>query len=627
MREGDVVSKKRSAPVKTGARHPKQQPPTPSPGPETKWRLLVIAVLLVVVTAAAYWQSLGCGFIDTFDDAAYVSKNPFVARGINAESIRWAFTTFRCTNWHPLTWLSLMVDYQLYGLDARGYHLNNLLFHVANALLLFAVLRRMTGAVWRSGFVAALFAVHPLHVESVAWVAERKDVLSTFFWLVTMLAYVSYARRPSVARYLGVAAAFGLGLMAKPMLVTLPIVLFLLDYWPLGRLSLRWRLVWEKLPLVAMSVGSCVITMIAQGSGGAVQGLGQLGFVYRIGNAAVSYAAYLWKMIWPARLAAFYPHPETDLPIWQAVGAGLALAVVTILVVRAGRRRPYLPVGWLWYLITLVPVIGLVQVGLQGMADRYTYMTMTGVFIIAAWGVPDLVSQCCRVRPGLLRAAAAVIVAILAVCTWFQVGTWRDADTLFGHASRVVPNNAVAFERIGQTLEDEQRYDEAIDCYSKAIRIRPRFAQARMALGRALISAGKVDEGLDELGKALRLGFDCAVERHNLACGYYAAGDLNAAEEQCRMALRLDPTYAPSENTLGVILGRRGRPDDAIALLRSALAHDPSCPDPHQNLAMCYLAKRDYQAAWAEINAYRAAGREPDPGLVEAVSAGMTEPR
>ena len=214
MREGDVVSKKRSAPVKTGARHPKQQPPTPSPGPETKWRLLVIAVLLVVVTAAAYWQSLGCGFIDTFDDAAYVSKNPFVARGINAESIRWAFTTFRCTNWHPLTWLSLMVDYQLYGLDARGYHLNNLLFHVANALLLFAVFRRMTGAVWRSGFVAALFAVHPLHVESVAWVAERKDVLSTFFWLVTMLAYVSYARRPSVARYLGVAAAFGLGLMA-----------------------------------------------------------------------------------------------------------------------------------------------------------------------------------------------------------------------------------------------------------------------------------------------------------------------------------------------------------------------------------------------------------------------------
>ena len=624
--------------------------------------LLLICALLVVVTAAAYWQSLECGFIKCFDDEIYVTDNYHLTQGF-ARGLRWAFTTYQGANWHPVTWISHLTDYSLYDLDPAGHHLTSLLLHIANMLLLFLVLTRMTGAVWKSGFVAALFAVHPLHVESVAWVAERKDVLSTFFWLATMYAYILYTKRPGAVRYLAVVVAYGLGLMAKPMLVSVPLVLLLVDYWPLGRVSLRWRLVWEKLPLAAMAAASSVITVIAQRAGGAVAGLEQIPPAYRLANAAVSYAAYMWKMIWPGKLAAFYPHLRTNLPVWEAVGAGLVLAAITILALRAGRRRPYLAVGWLWYVITLAPVIGLVQVGSQAMADRYTYVPLIGLFVMIAWGVPDLLTKRTptalsrpeavskRTTPTALSrrpqgavskgawlgAIAIALVIVLAALTWVQVGYWRNPYTLFGHAIKVTRDNALAYDRIGITLEDKERYPEAIKYLAKAVELGPEYGDARMALGRLLIKSAtnpdgtmdtdKVNEGMSHLLLALKLGLNTAEEHQNLAFGYYCLGQLDTSADHCLTALALDPKYAPSENTLASVRFNQFRLDAAISLWQSAAEHDPTYGAPHANLAFALLLKGDYRAAWDEVHRYKALGGEPDPKLIRMLSAKMQEPR
>lgn len=370
-------------------------------------RTFVVIMFLVVSAAGAYWGVKDNEFVN-YDDDEYVTQNSHVQAGLTSEGIVWAFTTTHAANWHPLTWLSHMFDYQLFGPNPQGHHLTSLLLHILNSILLFLVLRRMTDALWQSAFVAVLFALHPLHVESVAWVAERKDILSTFFWILTMWAYVRYVERPGSTRYLMVALPLALGLMAKPMLVTLPFVLLLLDIWPLGRIDLSeygdasrdkrdkrprtgivlMRLAKEKIPLFALVAASCLVTFAAQRSGGAVQPMESLPFMDRVVNAIVSYFLYIEKMVWPTDMAFFYPYPVHTLPLWQPLGAGLLLLVITVLVIRTARRKPFLLVGWFWYLGTLIPVIGLVQVGGQAMADRYTYVPYIGLFMVVAWGVP-----------------------------------------------------------------------------------------------------------------------------------------------------------------------------------------------------------------------------------------------
>ncbi|NIQ87873.1 MAG: hypothetical protein GWN93_01765, partial [Deltaproteobacteria bacterium] len=405
-----------------------------------------------------------------------------VHKGLTRESFIWAFTTTDEANWHPLTWLSHMVDCQLYGLNPAGHHLTNVLLHSASTVLLFLILLGMTGSRWRSALVAALFALHPLHVESVAWVAERKDVLSTLFWMLTLWAYLAYTKRPERKRYLLIIVAFTLGLMAKPMLVTLPFVLLLLDYWPLKRIELgqsasglpaanqpstiaekpgaqAFRLLLEKTPLFVLTAASSVVTFVVQKSEGAVGALEVYPLKIRVANALVSYVSYIIKMIWPQNLAVFYPHPGQSLPMWQAVAAGILLVLISIAVIRAGRRQPYLPVGWLWYLGTLVPVIGLVQVGAQAMADRYTYVPLIGLFIMAAWGVPELMKKWHHRRVALVVSAALVLFALM-TCARLQLRHWKNSIALLSHAHAVTAKSYLVHNNLGSALNELGKYDE-----------------------------------------------------------------------------------------------------------------------------------------------------------------------
>lgn len=436
--------------------------------------VLVICFGLVVATVIAFEPVRNNKFVE-YDDDVYVTENEHVKNGIRPVSVIRAFTTPDAGNWHPLTWLSHMLDCELFGLNPFWHHLSNLLFHIANTLLLFLILKKMTGSVWPSGFVAAAFALHPLHVESVAWVAERKDVLSGFFWMLTIAAYILYARRPSLIRYLLVVLFLCLGLMAKPMVVTLPFVLLLLDYWPLCRFgqpyqnrdekdlsrsqsggvyyakSSFWRLVTEKIPLFALVAASAVITFIVQQGAGAMKPGDRFSLSVRISNALVSYIGYILKIFCPIRLAALYPHPGGNLPVWQPIVSAVLLAGITAIVIYLGRHRRYLPVGWLWYLVTLVPVIGLVQVGSQAMADRYTYLPSIGIFIIVAWGTAEFFSGW-RYRKIVFRLTAGVVLAVLLILTRIQVGYWRNNSTLFGHALDVTKDNFIMHNNFGNAF-------------------------------------------------------------------------------------------------------------------------------------------------------------------------------
>jgi tetratricopeptide (TPR) repeat protein len=475
---------------------------------------------------AVYWQVWNHSFVN-YDDTLYVTKNPHVQAGLTSKDIAWSLTTTHGGNWHPLTWLSHMLDCHLFGMDPGWHHFSSLLFHTANALLLFLALNRMTGGLWRSAFVAGLFALHPLHVESVAWVAERKDVLSTFFLFLTLLSYVWYVERRGFYRYLLVILCFVLGLMAKPMVVTLPFVLLLLDYWPLGRLpvgrlqgasltatdplmtsrnvvSQARHLFWEKIPFFIVAAVSSVITYVAQDSHNAVKTLTKFPLEYRLANGLVSYTNYLAKMVWPKDLAVFYPHPGQSLPIWQAVLAGLILLVISITVIRLGRRHPYLPVGWLWYVGTLVPVIGLVQVGEQAMADRYTYVPLIGLFVVIAWGVPDLVSGWAYGRTAL-AITAAVILSVLMVSTWKQLHHWQSSTALFEHTLAVTESNSVAHFGLGNALLEEGKTAEAIHHYSEVLRLDPGYVGARINLGIALLDQGRPADAMNHLFEVLKI--------------------------------------------------------------------------------------------------------------------------
>jgi tetratricopeptide (TPR) repeat protein len=564
----------------------------------------LICLVIALITFIAFTPLLQNQFVD-YDDNAYLVENPHVQSGITLRSIVWAFTTTHMGNWHPLTWLNYMVDWKLFGPNARWHHLESLVFHTANALLLFLVLKRMTGAIWQSAFVAAAFALHPLHVESVAWAAERKDVLSTFFWLLTMWAYVLYVEKPKAGRYLLVALSLCLGLMAKPMLVTLPFVLLLLDYWPLQRFQRPSKgnglkipqdnrgktilyLILEKIPLFLLVILFSLVTFFAQQSKGAVESFDRLIIESRINNALVSYAAYITKMFWPARLAVFYPHPRYGLPIWKTVVASLLLASITLLVIRRAQRQRWFLVGWLWYLGTLVPVIGLIQVGAQAMANRYTYVPIIGLFIIAAWQIPELITKWPH-KKIILKASTVVIVSAMMICTWRQTGYWQNCFTLSSYAIKVTTGNYVAHTMLGSALHKQGNFEDAICHYKESLRLRPNHANTEGDIGLALLNLGRLDEAALQFRKALMLKGDMQKWHSGLAIALDKLGRLDEAIEHYRQALELKSDDPTMHEQLATALCRKGNFEEAIKDYEDWLRLNPNQAEIVKNMGNIYL--------------------------------------
>ncbi|MBM4018221.1 MAG: tetratricopeptide repeat protein [Planctomycetes bacterium] len=547
-------------------------------------RDLLVAGLLAAGVLAVYGQVWQHEFIQ-LDDNLYVSANSRVQQGLTWSGAAWAFTTAAACNWHPLTWLSHMLDCQLFGGEAEKagwHHMTSVLLHILNSVLLYVVLARLTGAPWRSAMAAALFALHPLHVESVAWVSERKDVLSTLFWMLTLAAYTWYAARPAWYRYAAVVVCLALGLLAKPMLVSLPLVLLVVDWWPLGRFRVRraWRLVLEKAPLALLAAASAAITLhVQQGAMRASQGI-PLGI--RLQNAAVSYVAYLWQMVWPARLAAFYPYPP-QIPAWRWAGATALLAGLTVLAIWFGRRRRYLAAGWLWYLVTLVPVIGVVQVGSQAMADRFTYVPLIGIFVAVIWGAADAAARWRGGRIGLAAAAAAILAACMAA-TYVQAGFWRDTQTLFEHALRVTEGNFVAHAKIAGALARRGQLAEATAHYRDALSLNPWNAEAHNGLGLVLVRQGQPQAAVEEFHRALAWEPDEPLILSNLGNALFLLGRLSEAAPYYRKALERDPQCANAHIGLGCVLLESGQLDAAEAELREAMRLVPESAEPYYNL-------------------------------------------
>jgi len=541
----------------------------------------LLCLLLIGVTLGIFFQTGDHQFIN-YDDPLYVTNNPHVKEGLTVKNILWAFTTTTASNWHPLTWLSHMLDVELFGLNPRGHHLTNVFIHTASTLLLFLLLTQITAAPWQSLFVAALFALHPLHVESVAWVAERKDVLSGFFWLLTLLFYAGYVRHGQLKYYLLTFFSFVLGLMSKPMLLTFPLVMFLFDYWPLGRFSFQcWKgrgaggvsfgsLVKEKIPFLFCSALSAMITLYAQGKGGTMSSLDVVPLANRIANALVAYAKYIEKTLWPSDLAFFYPFP-LSLPLWQAFGSCALLILIFIATIHLRQRKPYLIVGWLWFLITLIPVIGLVQVGGQAMADRYTYIPLIGLFIMIGWGVPDLLRGFrLRYRSAILVTLSGLVIIALSAATWKQLGYWKDDISLYQHTLNITANNYIIFNNLGIALAERGEVDAAIQSYQEALRIWPKSANAHTNLGAALMSQGKFQEAIRHYDEALRLRPDYPLARINLSKALNNAGvalahqgKLDEAIRYFKEALRIDPEFADGYFNMGITLARMNRMDEA----------------------------------------------------------------
>ena len=545
-----------------------------------------ICAALAALSFAAYSGALSNGFVD-YDDQGYVKENPHVRAGLTPASAAWAFTTTAEANWHPVTWLSHMADVTVFGLDPGRHHLTSMALHALNAVLLFLLLLSMTDAPWRSALAAGLFAVHPLHVESVAWIAERKNVLSTSFWLLTMGAWLRWIELRSAARYGLVLLCYTLGLLAKPMLVTLPFTLLLLDYWPLRRrVSLR-----EKAPLFAMSFASCVVTVVAQRAGGAVLGLDVIPPAYRIANSALSYAAYLGKTVWPRSLAVYYPYPHVERLSVTVALCAIFLAGATAAVWLLRKQAPYLTVGWLWYVGTLVPVIGWVQVGAQGSADRYTYVPLIGIFVAIAWSAGELARRLPTLRPALAAAAIAWLFALAAV-TRSEVRHWADATTLFSRALAVTEDNWLAHNNLAAALSAQGKQDEAIAHLRESLRIRPDYRDARYNLGVAWARSGKPVEAIEQLEQARRIGPDTAKIENNLAGAFAATGRIDQAVEHLRQALRLDPDNVEAHFNLASESLASGRIDDAIEHFTAVLRLSPGDAEAQAGLAKAQGASR-----------------------------------
>jgi len=543
---------------------------------------------LGLITFSLYLPALYHSFVE-YDDQQYVTDNPRVQAGLTWRGVVWAFG-FHAGNWHPLTWMSHMLDCQIYGADAGGHHLTNVLLHVASTLLLFAVLNRMTNAMWRSAAVAALFAWHPLHVESVAWVAERKDVLCAFFWMLTLWFYARYVAQPSMTRYFFVFGSFVLCLMAKPMGVTLPFVLLLLDYWPMGRFSIYdfqftifKKLLVEKLPLLALSAIACWLTLRAQEI--AIVSTAGLPVFQRIPHVLAAYNHYLTATFIPKNLAVYYPY-RIHLPTFTVVCAIIMLGLVTFLAIKNLRRQPYIIVGWLWYLGTLVPVIGLVQVGDQAWADRYTYLPLIGLFVPVVWFAFEIIKN--RI---VLQGVSVAVSAALIVATSVQLGYWKDTRTLFEHADRVTPDNYMAITILGSLLAEEHKLDEAMEYYRTALRYQPTFPETHFFMGNALDEQGRLDEALVEYQKAL--WFKPTQEQTHIFMGIALAKQkkYDEAIAHYNAALELNPDSAVAQNNLGRILHTQGRLDEAVEHYNAALEIDPKLALAHNNFGILLLQK------------------------------------
>jgi len=570
-----------------------------------------VGLLLFLLTVILYAQVRNHDFVN-YDDPLYVTENAWVQAGLTDAGVRWAFTTWHASNWHPITWLSHMLDVEWFGVQPGASHLVNVLLHAINSVLLFLLLKRMTGAHWRSALVASLFAWHPLHVESVAWISERKDVLSTLFWLLTLWCYTTWVREKGRRDFWLALLFFAIGLMAKPMLVTLPCVLLLLDAWPLD----RWRfapasggrpqrlppagspgdaknvrqLFAEKWPFFLLTLASCVITFLAQ-RGQAVQTVEQVPVGERLANAIVAVTGYLRKMVWPIDLSIFYPL-HRDHRLWPTLLALLGLFAISAGAWKARRTRPYLLVGWLWFLGTLVPVIGLVQVGGQAMADRYTYIPLIGLFIGIAWGGRDLVLRWHSPRPWVAATAGAALAAC-ATLTWIQQSYWRDSVTLFTHALAVSRENAVSHINLGIALEKEGRREEALQHYLEALRLEPNRPQVHGNLGNVLDAMGRFEEAVAQYQEALRLRPGVAPVYNNLGLAYAAQGRMEEAVSNYLEAIRLQPGDAPPHFFMGNARLKQGRISEAIAAYRETLRRDPGHPKALNQLARILAADPD----------------------------------
>jgi tetratricopeptide (TPR) repeat protein len=555
-----------------------------------------VCVFLLGAVWAVFGQTLHHGFVN-YDDAVYIADNPAVLGGLSLNGIAWAFTHCVNANWTPLTVISHMLDCQLYGLHAGGHHLTNLLLHAATAILLFLVLKEMTGALWRSAFVAAVFAIHPLHVESVAWIAERRDVLSGLFFMLTLGAYAGYVRHPqSLGRYLMVVLMLALALISKPTAVTLPFVLLLLDYWPLKRFTqpdgrlIPWRLIVEKVPLLALSGAACVATLFAQ-----KETIVSLPLSERIGNALVSYVAYLGQMIYPVGLAAYYPHPGNGLPLWKIIAAFILLLVVSVAAIAVRRKQPWFLIGWLWYLGMLVPAIGLIQSGMRAQADRYTYLPQIGLYILLTWMVVELTALW-RSRRWVCGGGAMVVLAVLITCARTQTAYWRDSETLWTHALSCTTNNTIAHNNLGDAFYQQGRMNEAIAQFQKTLAIDPNNPEANYDLGNAFFQQGRMDEAIAQFQKTLAINssdmdvhYNYADVHNNLGNVFLRQGRMDEAVAQFQTALAINPKDANTHYNLGNAFRQQGGVNEAIAEFEKALAIKPQFAEAHYNLGNAFL--------------------------------------
>jgi len=587
--------------------------------------LIMISLLLILAIIIAYGQVKNFDFVG-YDDQEYVTENSHVQKGLTVEGIIWAFTSFHSANWHPVTWLSHMLDCELYGLNPMGHHWTSLILHMINTILLFLVLELMTGAIWRSAFVAALFALHPLHVESVAWISERKDVLSTFFGLLMICAYYRYIETLEFKNYLLVFIFLSLGLMAKPMLVTFPLVLLLLDFWPLKRFYFRnnyllqsektiyydskgiYRLILEKIPLFIPVIISCILTFWAQKNYGAVKALDVLSLKTRISNAIVSYLNYFLKMIWPSKLAVFYPYPRQTLPTWQVFGSAFILVCLSYLAIRVAKRYPYIVVGLFWYLGTLVPVIGLIQVGEQAMADRYTYIPLIGIFIIFSWGALDLFQKL-NYRKIYIGLLALIILSAFAVKTFFQIGHWENGITLFEHAVKVTENNYRAHNNLATALGSTD-IDRAIFHYKEALRIHPKYLMAICNLGLTYYNKGNYEEAASYFTKALKIDPRKIDTRMDLANIFFLQGKFEKAISQYSEILKTDSENVNAHYNLAHMLFTQKKIDQAVHHYNEALRIDPKCLKAHYHLGNILLSQGKIKEA--TIHFFEAINIKPD---------------
>jgi Flp pilus assembly protein TadD len=536
---------------------------------------LIVAGLLAA-SLVAYWPVSHYGYVD-YDDATYVTDNAHTVKGLSLANLKWAATAVVAAIWHPLTMLSHMADCQIYGISPGGHHLTSLFLHLANVVLLFGVLRRMTGSVGRSAFVAALFALHPLNVSSVAWISERKNVLSTLFLILTLWAYARHIRAPGWKTSLPMLALFAAGLLSKPMLVTLPVLMLLVDYWPLMRLSEGRsivRLVLEKAPLYILAGIAAIVAILTQRASGAMEPSEHWGIGVRLANAAVATCAYLGQMVWPVRLAAYYPHPGSSLPTWEVAAAALFLAAVTFLAVRMARRAPYLLMGWLWYLISLLPVIGIIQVGDQAMADRYAYVPLIGIFIVLAWGAADFFKTL-RVGNRWMTGLAVCIVAALTIAARTEVGYWRSDAALFGHAIESTGPNYIAEAAYGMAMLEQGDTAGALLHLNKAVAIKPDYSKAHGNLGVALAHQGRYEEAAEQHRMALKIS-PTALEYNNLGAALAGLGRNDEAIENYRQALRVQPGFTLAHFNLAIVLKSDGRYKEAMAEYAAVIKDRPN---------------------------------------------------